>query len=147
LKKLFYFPHHCNSLSKRMLKWKVPSTLTVFLKSQTWKTYNYKTLQMNPNNTICSNLENSELLVTIPCSQLKRNTQKVKQHVFDQAKHEHDSLSIPVNHMLVYILHRQKHITVKVYSSTKKAKTRTCSHKNFLSIHTNNDNTDGPQSN
>lgn len=66
------------------------------------KLTNYKTLPVNPNNTIQSNLEGSKPLIIVLSSQIKWNM-PVKWHLFDQAMHERGSLSISLNHMPIYI--------------------------------------------
>lgn len=84
------------------------------------KLTNYKTLPVNPNNTIQSNLEGSKPL-TILSSQIKRNTQ-VKWHLFDQAKHLRGSLSISLNHMPIYISELQTQAEAHHYYGTNQHK-------------------------
>lgn len=67
------------------------------------KLTNYKTLPVNPNNTIQSNLEGSKPPLTVLSSKIKRNT-LIIQHLFDQAKHERGSLHITESHAYLHFL-------------------------------------------
>lgn len=86
------------------------------------KLTNYKTLPVNPNNTIQSNLEGSKPLITILSSQIKPNTHKLNGiFLIRRCTKEVPSPYHWITCLFTFLncKHRQKHITVMAQSSTK----------------------------